>query len=110
MKITRREMVKLGAAAGVAATIDPSILLGGTLSDRSAGPRTRPIPSTGEEIPVVGIGTARRYDVGTSAAEREPLKETLAVFHDLDPVEDDALWAITSKGKKVLRTMETSQS
>jgi aryl-alcohol dehydrogenase-like predicted oxidoreductase len=31
----------------------------------------------------VGIGTARRYDVGTSAAERDPLRETLAVFQDL---------------------------
>jgi aryl-alcohol dehydrogenase-like predicted oxidoreductase len=44
---------------------------------------TRPIPSTGEEIPVVGIGTARRYDVGTSAAERDPLRETLSVFREL---------------------------
>lgn len=35
---------------------------------------------------------------------------TLAVFHDWDPVEDDALWAITSKGRRVLHTMETSQS
>ncbi|MCL7971248.1 MAG: aldo/keto reductase, partial [marine benthic group bacterium] len=84
MKFTRRQMVKLGAAAGAAAAIDPGALMGrGILSGRSAGPRTRPIPSTGEEIPVVGIGTARRYDVGTSAAERDPLRETLAVFHEL---------------------------
>ncbi len=78
MKLTRRQMVKLGAAAGAAIALDPGRGFG-----RISGPRTRPIPSTGEEIPVVGIGTARRYDVGTSAAERDPLRETLAVFHEL---------------------------
>ena len=78
MKLTRREMVKLGAAAGAAIALGP-----GRGFSRASGPRTRPIPSTGEEIPVVGIGTARRYDVGTSAAERDPLRETLAVFHEL---------------------------
>jgi aryl-alcohol dehydrogenase-like predicted oxidoreductase len=84
MKLTRRQMVKLGAAAGAAAAIDPAALMGrGSLSGRLAGPRTRPIPSTGEEIPVVGIGTARRYDVGTSAEERQVLKDTLVAFHRL---------------------------
>jgi diketogulonate reductase-like aldo/keto reductase len=37
----------------------------------------RPIPSSGEKLPVVGLGTWRTFDVGTSAAEREPLKEVL---------------------------------
>jgi aryl-alcohol dehydrogenase-like predicted oxidoreductase len=44
---------------------------------------TRPVPSTGEEIPVVGIGTARRYDVAASGADIEPLRETLATFRKL---------------------------
>ena len=84
MKLTRREIVKLGAAAGAAAAIDPRALVGrGVLSGRIEGPRTRPIPSTGERIPVVGIGTARRYDVGTSEAERQPLQNTLEVFREL---------------------------
>lgn len=84
MKLTRREIVKLGAAAGAAAAIDPRTLVGrGVLSGRIEGPRTRPIPSTGERIPVVGIGTARRYDVGISEAERQPLKDTLEVFREL---------------------------
>lgn len=38
---------------------------------------TRPIPSSGERLPVVGIGTARRFDVGTSDTERAPLREVL---------------------------------
>ncbi len=44
---------------------------------------TRPIPSSGERIPVIGIGTARRYDVGATPAERDPLKAVLARFPEL---------------------------
>ncbi|MGH7307706.1 MAG: aldo/keto reductase [Candidatus Rokuibacteriota bacterium] len=40
----------------------------------------RAIPSTGEQIPVVGLGTWRTFDVGTSAAERGPLQEVLRRF------------------------------
>jgi diketogulonate reductase-like aldo/keto reductase len=43
----------------------------------------RPIPSSGETIPVVGLGTWRTFDVGTSAAERAPLEEVLKLFVDL---------------------------
>jgi aryl-alcohol dehydrogenase-like predicted oxidoreductase len=42
--------------------------------------RTRKIPRTGEEIPVVGLGTWQTFDVGSSAAEREPLAEVLRSF------------------------------
>lgn len=42
--------------------------------------RTRKIPRTGEEIPVVGLGTWQTFDVGSSAAEREPLAEVLRRF------------------------------
>jgi diketogulonate reductase-like aldo/keto reductase len=38
---------------------------------------SRPIPSSGETIPVVGLGTWRVFDVGGSAAERGPLKDVL---------------------------------
>ena len=37
----------------------------------------RPIPSSGEKLPVVGLGTWRTFDVGAAAAEREPLNEVL---------------------------------
>jgi diketogulonate reductase-like aldo/keto reductase len=40
----------------------------------------RPIPSSGETIPAVGLGTWRTFDVGASGAEREPLKEVLKHF------------------------------
>ncbi len=41
---------------------------------------TRPIPSTGERLPAVGLGTWRTFDVGPTAAERAPLAEVLRRF------------------------------
>ncbi|HEY1796524.1 MAG TPA: aldo/keto reductase [Stellaceae bacterium] len=38
---------------------------------------TRPIPSTGEAMPVVGLGTWPVFDVGDSAGERAPLKSVV---------------------------------
>jgi aryl-alcohol dehydrogenase-like predicted oxidoreductase len=38
---------------------------------------TRPIPATGERLPVIGIGTSRRFNVGPSEAERAPLRSVL---------------------------------
>src|SRR2546428_12193724 len=40
----------------------------------------RPVPSTGEPLPVIGIGTWQTFDVGTGAAERAPLREVLKAF------------------------------
>jgi diketogulonate reductase-like aldo/keto reductase len=43
-------------------------------------PLERPIPSSGEKIPVVGLGTWRTFDVGASNAERAPLEQVLRSF------------------------------
>lgn len=40
----------------------------------------RPIPSSGEKLPVIGLGTWQSFDVGTSAADRQPLEEVLRAF------------------------------
>ena len=40
----------------------------------------RAIPSSGEKLPVIGLGTWQSFDVGTSAAERQPLEEVLQAF------------------------------
>jgi diketogulonate reductase-like aldo/keto reductase len=79
--ISRREAARLLAqsAAGL-------ILTGTALAAeerQSAGKLTllqRTIPSSGEKLPVVGLGTWQVFDVGPGAAERQPLEEVLALF------------------------------
>jgi aryl-alcohol dehydrogenase-like predicted oxidoreductase len=76
MKRTRREVVKLGVAAGA------SLLLGGgSLSAQSGRLIQRTIPSSGETVPVIGLG-ARNYRVGDDQAQRAPFKATLKAFAD----------------------------
>ena len=70
MTITRRDILKLGAGAAA------STFAGGTQS--AVELTMRPIPSSGERLPVVGIGT-NRYGTG-SEAEIAPLRETLKTF------------------------------
>lgn len=42
--------------------------------------KTRTIPRTGERLPVIGLGSWRTFDVGTSRAERAPLLEVTRRF------------------------------
>jgi diketogulonate reductase-like aldo/keto reductase len=43
---------------------------------------TRPIPSTGEAVPVIGLGTWRAFDVGTDERARRRLREVVQVLLD----------------------------
>ena len=73
--ISRRHALRLIAAAAVA---------GGAPRMKAAGePRrmlARKIPSSGEELPLIGIGTWQTFDVGESPAERAPLEDVLRDF------------------------------
>src|SRR5579872_6004908 len=40
----------------------------------------RKIPSSGEEIPLIGLGTSGPFEVGGSPAERAPLREVLEAY------------------------------
>jgi hypothetical protein len=42
----------------------------------------RPIPSTGEMMPVIGLGTWQVFDVGPDRAARRPLREVLSLLLD----------------------------
>lgn len=42
----------------------------------------RKIPSTGEELPVIGLGTSDVFDVGGGSNERAPLTEVLKILTD----------------------------
>jgi len=72
MSYTRREVLALGAAAGAAMLLGPRAAL--------AQPAlvTKPIPSSGEQIPVVGVGT-NRYRSGDPAYVAR-LRDTLSAF------------------------------
>ncbi len=41
---------------------------------------TKPIPSTGEAIPVIGVGTWQTFDVGVDPKARAPLREVLKLL------------------------------
>jgi diketogulonate reductase-like aldo/keto reductase len=71
--LTRRTVLRL--MAGVAA--------GGPAGAGVASILQRPIPSSGETIPAVGLGTWRTFDVGAAAAARAPLREVLQRFVEL---------------------------
>jgi diketogulonate reductase-like aldo/keto reductase len=43
-------------------------------------PFPRDIPSSGEKLPAIGLGTWQTFDVGRAAAERAPLEECLQSF------------------------------
>ncbi len=76
MKISRRDFNRAGlgalslAAIGAPAMAGPEHLL------------RKPIPSSGETVPVIGLGT-NRYGVGDDEAKRAVLRKTLARFHEL---------------------------
>jgi len=73
MKLSRSRFLHLAGAALIAAP-----------AAAQTGPRmqTRKIPSTGEALPVIGCGTWQTFDVGQSAAEREPRAEVLKVLFE----------------------------
>jgi aryl-alcohol dehydrogenase-like predicted oxidoreductase len=78
MRVTRRSILHSGAGIGAAA------LLGGTraLAQSAGALIEKTIPSSGERIAPIGIGT-NRYGVGDNAAERVPLRATLKLFAEL---------------------------
>lgn len=62
---SRREVLALGAGIGAAAALRMAPAFGAV-----APLRTRPIPRSGERLPVVGIGTAIVFDIGEDSARR----------------------------------------
>jgi diketogulonate reductase-like aldo/keto reductase len=70
----------LSAAIAVAAYASP--LLRSRFAMAAAAMITRPIPSSGEAMPVIGLGTSQTFDVGGDAASRQPLREVLRLMLD----------------------------
>ncbi len=53
------------------------LLPGSIMKNRVASLQRRSIPSSGEKIPVVGVGTWRTFDAGNDKHNRETLKQVL---------------------------------
>ena len=79
-KLTRRQLAKLLALAGVAACINPWESLA---QPKPNSMLKRPIPSTGELLPCVGLGTWQTFDVGPSPVSRADVKEVLRLFAEM---------------------------
>ncbi|MCJ7556052.1 MAG: aldo/keto reductase [Gammaproteobacteria bacterium] len=76
MTISRRTFLELSAGAGF-------IAAAGNWRTLRAETQTRimvTIPSTGEQVPAIGIGT-RDYRANTDAADMQRFRQTLEVFH-----------------------------
>jgi aryl-alcohol dehydrogenase-like predicted oxidoreductase len=81
--ISRRDAVKLGLGAGVALAVGRSALAESIRVPEQTGPLiTRPIPSSGELLPIVGMGTAVIYQNPTPE-QIPPLRDTLKLFPEL---------------------------
>jgi diketogulonate reductase-like aldo/keto reductase len=77
-EIPRREAIRIFAtgAAGLLCSAD-------LRAQDKAQMITRAIPSSGEKLPVIGLGTWQSFDVGSGASERQPLEEVLGAFSKL---------------------------
>lgn len=76
MVLSRRAFTKAGLGTAI------SFAAGGVLANEHEGLLRRAIPSSGEMIPIIGVGT-NRYGVGDNRAAREILLETLGRFAEL---------------------------
>lgn len=74
---TRRQALKLSALAGIGLTIPT--LAAPLYSERKV--HLRNIPSTGEKLPVVGVGTWQTFDAKSSEERRKPLNQVLIELH-----------------------------
>lgn len=69
----RRKMIK----ATLATIASSSVINSHLLAFNTKKIMTRTIPSSGEELPAVGVGTWQTFDVGNDEEDRKPLKEVL---------------------------------
>jgi diketogulonate reductase-like aldo/keto reductase len=76
MILTRRTFVKAAAASGAA------FALPGVASGQARAPLTRTIPSSGEAIRAVGLGTWITFNVGDDPVLREECADVMAAFFE----------------------------
>ncbi len=78
--MSRRQMLALIVASGSYPILNPLFKF---FPNLHSDIMTRQIPSTGESIPVIGMGTWQTFDVGSNREERSHLKQVLKAFVEL---------------------------
>lgn len=79
--LSRRSVARGVAAAGTALALSP--ILPGFLCADPSPPHLRAIPSTGEQIPAVGMGSWITFNVGPIPALRDARVNVLQTFFDM---------------------------
>lgn len=74
----RRSFIKQSALAATACLVPMEIKIKTQISKILH----RTIPSTGEQIPAVGLGSWLTFDVGSSPSEMQPVKAVIKSFYD----------------------------
>src|SRR5688500_18323539 len=74
--LPRRDFLRAMARGGGAAVVPLHV-------SAKESVRARRVPSTGEELPVVGMGTWQTFDVGSSRARRQEPAAILSRFVEL---------------------------
>src|SRR3954452_13173674 len=77
--VTRREAAKIIGTA-TASVMLPTHASRGQANSESSAMLNRIIPSSGEKLPVIGLGTWRAFDVDVSAEMRRQLADVLSLF------------------------------
>ena len=80
--LTRREVARL-ITAGVAGLVLPIGASRMRAATESSTMLTRSIPSSGEKLPMIGLGTWRTFDVNLTSATRKQLEEVLSLLAKL---------------------------
>lgn len=80
--LSRREMIKLLSLAGAGLFTDGFTRQLPVTNLFSKKMLMRKIPSSGELLPVIGLGTWQTFDVGKSESDRTPLKEVLTLMKE----------------------------
>lgn len=111
--ISRAAFLKMLSAAGISAAL---FNMSNALAAKAM--RTKPIPKTGEALPVVGLGTWLGFDVGGSENERAPLRDALKhlfagggsvvdsspMYGNAEAVSGDLIHALNARPKAFLAT------
>jgi aryl-alcohol dehydrogenase-like predicted oxidoreductase len=79
---TRREVTRLIGASAAGLLLPVRASCAETKSESSTM-LTRPIPSSGEKLPVIGLGTWRTFDVDLTSDSRRQLGNVLSLFMKL---------------------------